>query len=57
MWGRYAKFVSQNPFMTNGIPGKLHLPGYSFCGLGTNLDKGVDEANNPKPCSKPKNRV
>ena len=54
---RYTKFLSGSKFTTTGIPGELHLPGYSFCGPGTNLDKRLDEANNPKPWSKPKNRV
>ena len=48
---------SGSKFPTTGIPGAFHLPGYSFCGPGTNLDKRLDEANNPKPWSKPKNRV
>ena len=59
-----SKFISKHKlggefgiiynFTTTGIPGELHLPGYSFCGPGTNLDKRLDEANNPKPWSKPK---
>ena len=28
---------------------ELHLPGYSFCDPGTNLNKRLDEADNPKP--------
>ena len=43
--------------MTTGMPGEWHQPEYSFCNPGTNLDKRLDEANNPKPSSKPKNRV
>ena len=45
------KFLSGSKFTTTGIPGELHLPGYSFCGPGTNLDKRLDEADNPKPWS------
>ena len=55
--GDIQKFLSGSKFTTTGIPGDLHLPEYSFCGLGTNLDKWLDEDNNPKPWSKPKNRV
>ena len=49
--------LSGSKFTTTGISGELHLPGYSFCGPGTNLDKRLDEAANPKPWSKPINRV
>ena len=49
--------LSGSKFTTTGIPGELHLPGYSFCGPGTNLNKRLDEAANPKPWSKPKNTV
>lgn len=55
--GDIQKFLSGSKFTTTGIPGELHLPGYSFCGPGTNLDKRLDEADNPKPWSKPTNRV
>ena len=34
-----------------------HKRGYSFCGPGTNLNKRLDEADNPKPWSKPINWV
>ena len=50
-------FLSGSKFTTTGIPGELHPPGYSFCGPGTNLNKRLDEADNPKPWSKPINRV
>ena len=36
---------------------EYHLPGYSFCGPGTNLNKRLDEADNLKAWSKPINRV
>ena len=49
--------LSGSKFTMTGIPGQLHLLGYSFCGPGTNLDKRLDEADNPKPWSRPKNRV
>ncbi len=55
--GRDIQKLSGSKFTTTGIPGELHLPGYSFCGPGTNLDKRLDEADNPKPWSKPINRV
>ena len=55
--GDIQKFWSGSKITTTGIPGELHLPGYSFCSQGTILDKILDEANNPKPWSKPKNRV
>ena len=55
--GDIQKLLSASKFTTTGIPWELHLPGYSFCGPGTNLDKRLDEADNPKPWSKPKNRV
>ena len=48
--GDIQKFLSGSKFTTTGIPVELHLPRYSFCGPGTNLDKRLDEANNPKPC-------
>ena len=51
------KFLSLSKFTTTGIPEELHLPEYSFCGLGTNFNKRLDEADNPKPWSKPINRV
>ena len=54
--GDTQKFLSGSKF-TTGIPVELHLPRYSFCGPGTNLDKRLDEAHNPKPWSKPINRV
>ena len=50
--GDIQKFSSGSKFTTTGIPGELHLPGYSFCGPGTNLDKRLDKADNPKPWSK-----
>ena len=53
----YKSFLSGSKFTTTGIPGELHLPGYSFCGPGTNLNKRLDEADNPKPWSKLINRV
>ena len=49
--GDIQKFLSGSKFTTTGIPG------YSFCGPGTNLDKRLDEVDNPKPWSKPINRV
>ena len=55
--GDIQKFLSGSKFTITGIPGKLHLPGHSFCDPGTNLNKRLDEADNPKPWSKPKNRV
>ena len=55
--GDIQKFLSGSKFTTTGIPGELHLQGYSFCGPGTNLDKRLDEADNPKPWSKPINRL
>ena len=55
--GDIQKILSGSKFTTTGIPGELHLPGYSFCGPGTNLDKRLDEAYDPKPWSKPINRV
>ena len=51
------KFLSGSKFTTTGIPGELHLPGYSFCGPGTILTKRLDEADHPKPWSKPINKV
>ena len=30
--GDIEKFLSGSKFTTTGIPGELHLPGYSFCG-------------------------
>ena len=42
-------FLSGCKFTTTGIPEELHLPTYSFCGPGTNLDKRLNEVNNPKP--------
>ena len=53
-WGDKQKFLSGSKCATTGIPGELHLLGYCFCGPGTNLDKRLDEAHNPKPWSKPK---
>ena len=55
--GDIQKFLSRSKFTTTAISGELHLPGYSFCGPGTNLDKRLDEADNPNPWSKPINRV
>ena len=57
MRGRYTKVFIRSKFTTTGIPGELHLPGYSFCRPGTNLNKRLDEADNPKPWSKPINWV
>ena len=37
--GRYTKVFSGSKLTTTGIPGELQLPGCSFCGPGTNLDK------------------
>ena len=42
--GDMQKFLAGSKFTTTGIPGELHLPGYSFCGPGTNLNKRLDEA-------------
>ena len=55
--GDIQKFLSGSKLTTTGIPGELQLPGYSFCGPGTNLEKRLDEADNPKPWSKPINRL
>ena len=55
--GDIQKLLWGSKFTTTGIPGELHLPGYSFCGPGTNLNKWLDEADNPKPWNKPINRV
>ena len=45
--GDIQKFLSGSKFTTTGRPGELHLLGYSFCGPGTNLNKRLDEADNP----------
>ena len=55
--GDIQNLLLGSKFTTTVIPGELCPPGYSFCGPGTNLDKRLDEADNPKPWSKPKNRV
>ena len=55
--GDLQKLLSGSKCTITGTPGELHLPGYSFCGPGTNLDKRLDEADNPKPWRKPKNRA
>ena len=45
--GDIQKFFLSGSKFTTGIPGELHQPGYSFCGPGTNLNKRLDEADNP----------
>ena len=55
--GDIQKLLLGSKFTTTVIPGELCPPGYSFCGPGTNLDNRLDEADNPKPLSKLKNRV
>src|SRR3981189_2553019 len=44
-------------FMNTLIPGEKHLPGHSFTGPGTNLDKKLNEDLSPKDWSQPINRV
>ena len=44
-------------FMNTLIPGEKHLPGHSFTGPGTNLDKRLNEDLSPKDWSQPINRV
>ena len=39
------------------LPFEIHLPGHSFTGPGTRLDKRLDANDNPLPHSKPINRV
>jgi len=43
--------------MVNKLPFELHLPGHSFRGPGTRLDKRLNLDRTPKPWSKPINRV
>ncbi len=44
-------------FINTLIPGEKHLPGHSFTGPGTNLEKRLNEDLPPKDWSKPINRV
>src|SRR6266853_1571964 len=37
--------------------GEFHLPGYNFCGPGTQLEKRLDENDNPYEWSKPINKI
>ena len=53
----YKSFYQEVNLQLLEYQGNLHLPGNSFCGPGTNLNKRLDEADNPKPWSKPINRV
>ena len=41
----------------NNLPFEMHLPGYSFAGPGTKLDKRLNPDLTPKTWSKPINRV
>ena len=41
----------------NKLPVEMHLPGYSFAGPGTRLDKRLNPDLTPKEWSKPINRV
>ena len=38
-------------------PGEMHIPGMSFAGPGTRLDKRLDSSGRPKPDSLPVDRV